>query len=227
MLTQKQFIDRMNHYGDPRVIAEMSKPGFELVKDGCIDTEQLQNLIDIWDDIGEILLKDSVLRSAVMKWGILKDEDTCDFIHWNIPHYEKKMTLLYIMVKFPCTFNQSSIDMVATTDGADIEWPQIPVSGKWKICPTCEGEGTYVNPSIDAGGISMDEFGKWSAEEQERYFSGFYDVTCSSCSGEGKVRAYEFGKTIFSDWAFKKYNAYLAECARCAEERAWEKRMGC
>ena len=227
MLTQRQMIEIRNYYSDPRVIAQMSAPSFELMRDGCIDTGVIQDLIDIWDDIGEILRKNKILRKAVMTWGILKDEETCDFIHWDIPHYEKKMSLLYIMVKFPETFDSASIDTVAKMDGADITFPQVRVStGGWDICSTCKGEGEYTNPSIDAGGIGMDEFGQWSNEEQERYFSGFYNVTCSTCKGEGKVRTYEFGSTDFSRWAFNLYKKYLGECARSAEEQRWEKMMG-
>lgn len=228
MLTHQQVIDRMNFYKDPRVIAQMSRPSFNLVKDGCIDTEALQrcDIIDFEEIEQEILPKDEKLRKAVMMWGIMRDEETCEYIHWDIPHYEKKMTLLYIMVKFPCTFNQESIETVAKMDGAHICFPQVPVSSSWEICRTCKGEGEHVDPVIDAGGISMDELGQWSHEEEERYEEGFYNVTCSSCDGSGKVRIYEFGSTAFSDWAFKAYAKHLRKCERKAIDAAWEITMG-
>jgi hypothetical protein len=55
------------------------------------------------------------------------------------------------------------------------------------VCPTCDGEGSHVNPDIDRNGIaSTDEL--WSDEEfWEGYGSGTYDVTCYGCSGKNVV----------------------------------------
>lgn len=52
----------------------------------------------------------------------------------------------------------------------------------FEVCPTCEGHGTHVNPSIDAGGISR-EFFEDDPDFAEAYTSGGYDVTCSGCDG--------------------------------------------
>ena len=60
------------------------------------------------------------------------------------------------------------------------------MSDKWMICPVCEGEGSHVNPSIDAHGISPEEFHQ-DPDFAEAYFSGAYDVSCKNCRGSGKV----------------------------------------
>ena len=62
---------------------------------------------------------------------------------------------------------------------------------KWKVCPTCQGRGSHVNPSIDAGGISSeDPFWSEDCDEytgESRYFRGDYDVTCYTCHGRTTV----------------------------------------
>lgn len=57
----------------------------------------------------------------------------------------------------------------------------------WKICPACRGDGTCVDPNIDARGISAEEF-RDDPEFAEDYLSGVYDVSCPACDGTGKIR---------------------------------------
>ena len=35
---------------------------------------------------------------------------------------------------------------------------EVELELEWEVCPTCEGRGKHVNPSIDAHGISVQEF---------------------------------------------------------------------
>jgi hypothetical protein len=59
---------------------------------------------------------------------------------------------------------------------------------RFEVCPTCDGRGKYVNPSIDAHGITSDEWNEeWSYEEREVYMSGGYDILCCECDGEKVV----------------------------------------
>lgn len=56
---------------------------------------------------------------------------------------------------------------------------------RYEVCPTCDGKGQHVNPSIDSHGITSDEWdNEWSFEEQEQYMAGAYDVPCYECSGK-------------------------------------------
>lgn len=50
---------------------------------------------------------------------------------------------------------------------------------KFEVCSLCEGEGTHVNPSIDAHGVSGEEF----AELMEDYANGFFNILCNECHG--------------------------------------------
>lgn len=54
---------------------------------------------------------------------------------------------------------------------------------RYVVCDVCQGKGRHVNPSIDAGGISGEDFASWDPEERESYLSGGYDVTCFGCGG--------------------------------------------
>ncbi len=58
---------------------------------------------------------------------------------------------------------------------------ELPVS--YVVCPTCDGRGKHVNPSIDSGGLSSDDFDD-DPEFRESYMRGFYDVTCYECRGK-------------------------------------------
>ena len=65
----------------------------------------------------------------------------------------------------------------------EVELPIIKI-----VCPTCQGTGSHVNPSIDSGGISSEEFFH-DPDFAADYFSGVYDVTCYQCKGKNVVDA--------------------------------------
>lgn len=60
----------------------------------------------------------------------------------------------------------------------------------WTICPACEGEGTTVNPSIDAHGLTSEDFAE-DPDFAEDYRGGRYDQRCAACNGTGKLRESE------------------------------------
>lgn len=56
----------------------------------------------------------------------------------------------------------------------------------WEICDLCDGRGKVVNPSIDASGLTADDF----AEDPgfaEDYRSGVYDIPCPRCGGRTTI----------------------------------------
>ncbi len=61
------------------------------------------------------------------------------------------------------------------------------VSFEYKVCPTCRGKGSHVNPSIDEHGMSEREMARRGPEFREQYFSGAYDQRCNQCEGENVV----------------------------------------
>ena len=52
-----------------------------------------------------------------------------------------------------------------------------------KVCFTCEGRGSHVNPDIDSHGITASEMSELGEDFEESYFSGVYDVVCTQCKG--------------------------------------------
>lgn len=103
--------------------------------------------------------------------------------------------------------------------GEEIE-EEIEVSFSWVICPTCKGSGKHVNPSIDAHGISQEEF-DMDPTFAEDYANGFYDVTCYGCKGR-RVIAMPDGETENGRLAIEK----MEEKRRWAADEARAIRMG-
>lgn len=59
---------------------------------------------------------------------------------------------------------------------------------KYQVCPVCQGEGTTVNPNIDAHGLSPEDFHD-DPDFAEDYHSGVYDITCQACEGKRVITA--------------------------------------
>lgn len=57
----------------------------------------------------------------------------------------------------------------------------------WIVCPVCDGEGTTVNPNIDAHGLTREDFAE-DPDFAEDYSSGVYDITCAGCNGMRVVK---------------------------------------
>lgn len=62
----------------------------------------------------------------------------------------------------------------------------VTVSFKYEVCRLCGGRGSHVNPSIDADGLTADDFAN-DPDFEESYFRGDYDVTCNACHGDRVV----------------------------------------
>lgn len=75
--------------------------------------------------------------------------------------------------------NQTVEVSYITEDGDEIT---VDLPAKYDVCPTCNGKGKHVNPSIDAGGLSQDDFYE-DPDFEEAYRSGRYDVFCYECKG--------------------------------------------
>jgi len=54
---------------------------------------------------------------------------------------------------------------------------------RFEVCGLCRGNGKHVNPAVDAGGLTREDFDA-DPDFAEDYFSGTYDVTCARCSGK-------------------------------------------
>ena len=104
-------------------------------------------------------------------------------------------------------------------DGIEHELPS-----KWQLCSVCEGKGTHVNPSIDAGGISAEQFAD-DPEFAEEYFSGSYDVTCQRCQGRTTERVVDWARVPKN--LRKAYEKQQEADAAYERERRAEIAFGC
>ncbi len=68
-------------------------------------------------------------------------------------------------------------------DGSEVELPM-----HWAVCPVCDGKGKHVNPAIDCGGLTAEDFAE-DPDFAEDYFGGTYDQTCNCCKGRTTVQA--------------------------------------
>jgi len=107
----------------------------------------------------------------------------------------------------------------------DIE-EDVELPFKYEVCDLCLGKGSHVNPSIDAHGISVDEFAE-DPEFREAYMAGRYDVICYRCGGSN-VEPVICTEHLTDEQ--KKYHEMILEnqqnAAEAAAESAWERRMG-
>jgi hypothetical protein len=69
--------------------------------------------------------------------------------------------------------------MVATLETEAKPWVQTVVRFQYETCPTCDGKGTHVNPSIDASGLTGEDMS--DPDFREDYLSGVYNVPCYHC----------------------------------------------
>jgi len=60
------------------------------------------------------------------------------------------------------------------------------VSFEHKVCPTCRGTSTVVDPSVDEHGIDPAQFER-DPKFAEDYFGGTFDKQCPHCEGENVV----------------------------------------
>jgi len=100
---------------------------------------------------------------------------------------------------------------------------EVEVRAIFEVCGTCDGKGSHVNPSIDCGGLSREDFDE-DPDFAEDYFSGRHDVTCNACRGRRvyPTIAPDVDPVIVKalDDRARDEAAYRAECAA-------EARMGC
>lgn len=98
-----------------------------------------------------------------------------------------------------------------------VDGREVPI--EFVLCPTCNGRGSHVNPSVDCHGISAEEFAE-DPSFAEDYFSGVHDVTCYECGGDRVVPVPRNSedKRELVEWC--------QEMAAMDAEMAAERRMG-
>lgn len=101
---------------------------------------------------------------------------------------------------------------------------ELVIPSKFDVCPVCRGEGKHVNPAIDAGGLTAEDFHD-DPDFAECYFGGTYDVTCNRCNGRRVVRVPDYEAMTDEDRRLLEEHEQ-AEREYRAEIEA-EIRMGC
>jgi hypothetical protein len=94
---------------------------------------------------------------------------------------------------------------------------------KWEVCGTCNGKGTHVNPSIDAHGLTREDFDQ-DPDFEEEYFSGTYDVQCYEC--HGRTTSLTINRERTSPGAIKMADDHFKDEASYRRECEAERRMG-
>lgn len=100
---------------------------------------------------------------------------------------------------------------------------------KFEVCRTCNGKGSHVNPSIDAGGLTQEDFYEQGDDFREEYFGGVYDVTCYECSGLRVTPEVNWGLIQNDEKLKEQYNRWQKRLADDAEYEsicAMERRRG-
>jgi RecJ-like exonuclease len=95
---------------------------------------------------------------------------------------------------------------------------------KFEVCFLCDGHGKHVNPSIDAHGISGDDFAADPGFADE-YFGGTYDVPCNECHGKRVIHVVD-RDNCDSD-LLAAYDAETQEQRDFEIMQEAERRMGC
>lgn len=96
-------------------------------------------------------------------------------------------------------------------DDTEMELPT-----RWAVCPVCNGAGTHVNPSIDCGGLSAEDFDE-DPDFAEDYMAGAYNVPCNRCGGRTTVPEVDV-----SSLSPELAAAYERQCRDEAADRACE-----
>ena len=103
---------------------------------------------------------------------------------------------------------------------ADVETP-LPV--RVEVCPLCDGRGSHVNPSIDAHGLSAEDFAD-DPDFAEDYFRGRYDQPCNECHGLRVVEGVD--REACPPDLLALYETQQDELAEMYATEAAERRMG-
>lgn len=111
--------------------------------------------------------------------------------------------------------------VVFNRDGEEEEY-ELPCV--YEVCPTCEGRGTHVNPSVDAGGLTTEDFAE-DPDFAEAYWAGRYDVRCYQCRGERVVATIDRERA--DPLILKRLDNYEMGIRQYQQEVEAERRFGC
>jgi hypothetical protein len=98
---------------------------------------------------------------------------------------------------------------------------EVPIH--FEVCPTCEGKGSHVNPSIDSEGLGAEDFAE-DPDFEDDYRAGTYDVPCYECGGKRVAPAVDVMRCPAALLA--RVEAHARDLIDDARERVHEREMG-
>ena len=139
----------------------------------------------------------------------------------NLNYYNDSRVQAGSIDRGKSTEDGEHIEFVTETDDGEEITHLLPT--KFAVCGTCDGKGTHVNPSIDCGGLSREDFDE-DPDFEEGYRSGAYDVSCYECKGKRVVA--EIDEKRCDKVILEQYYDDLQEQYDDYAVRAAERRMG-
>ncbi len=125
------------------------------------------------------------------------------------------------------SFDESTMTAEVTVWGDDDEECFVTMPAKFEVCNLCSGTGSHVNPSIDSGGLSSDDFYD-DPDFAEDYCSGRHDVTCYECGGQRVTPEIDMGRLdAFQKEVLKELEQRAQDDADYEALVASEIRAGC
>ena len=100
---------------------------------------------------------------------------------------------------------------------------QLLVNIEWEVCESCGGRGVYVNPNIDAHGLSREDFDE-DPDFADDYRSGVYDVRCGECRGE-RVVPIARARSVEDHLRLERWERRQAAIAQANHDDAYAMRM--
>lgn len=118
-------------------------------------------------------------------------EEAGSYRWWNtLDEVQMTATVKYLSLEVIEEYCEDELtdDQIKEVEKRMGEDDYLTVSIEFDVCDVCQGRGSYVNPAIDSGGISGEEFyGEWDEEDRNAYRRGRYDMQCGCCRGKRVV----------------------------------------
>jgi hypothetical protein len=139
-------------------------------------------------------------------------------------NYHRDRRVLAGMPDF-VTFDEGAMKLIVTDEDSEGNEVEFTLPAKFVVCDCCAGKGHHVNPSIDAGGLTAEDFDR-DPGFREDYFSGVYDETCRECEGRRVVPVPDEGRCPAGSVLLQRYNELVQDDYDDRRERAYERAMG-
>lgn len=120
-------------------------------------------------------------------------------------------------------FDEQRMRIVFDSEDDEGNEVELELPAKFAVCSVCGGKGSHVNPSIDAHGLSREDFAE-DPDFAEDYFRGVYDQPCNECGGnrvEPVIDEEHADKEVLA-----KFEGMARDEANYIRECEYERRMG-